>query len=120
MPRSSDNPKATTRGITAAYDANELGDVPLAAQLMGSNTELLAAAAHRLMTVNKAPRIDLNCGRCPSAAALDIKTAAAGMLMVIKQLLLCAGVCCLASAHSLLYGCHMNCIHELTCSTGLF
>eukprot|EP00878_Enallax_costatus_P044806 GHUV01053560.1.p1 GENE.GHUV01053560.1~~GHUV01053560.1.p1 ORF type:complete len:417 (+),score=114.48 GHUV01053560.1:509-1759(+) len=65
VPGHSDNPRATTRGITASYDANELGEVPLAAQLMGSNIDLLAAAAERLVTVKGAPRIDLNCG-CPA------------------------------------------------------
>jgi tRNA-dihydrouridine synthase C len=64
VPRSSDHPAATTRGICSAYDACELGDVPLAAQLMGSNTQLLAAAAERLVHVKGAPRIDLNCGGC--------------------------------------------------------
>jgi tRNA-dihydrouridine synthase C len=62
VPRNSDKPSATTRGICAAYDAHELGDVPLAAQLMGSNVQLLAAAAERLVHVKGAPRIDLNCG----------------------------------------------------------
>eukprot|EP00882_Tetradesmus_deserticola_P020964 GHRQ01022657.1.p1 GENE.GHRQ01022657.1~~GHRQ01022657.1.p1 ORF type:complete len:174 (+),score=24.23 GHRQ01022657.1:226-747(+) len=62
VPRHSDRPAATTRGICAAYDACELGEVPLAAQLMGSNLQLLAAAAERLVHVKGAPRIDLNCG----------------------------------------------------------
>uniref|UniRef100_A0A383VKB7 tRNA-dihydrouridine(47) synthase [NAD(P)(+)] n=1 Tax=Tetradesmus obliquus TaxID=3088 RepID=A0A383VKB7_TETOB len=65
VPGRSDKPSATTRGICAAYDAFELGDVPLAAQLMGSNVQLLAAAAERLVHVKGAPRIDLNCG-CPA------------------------------------------------------
>jgi hypothetical protein len=50
------------RGITARYDAAELGSTPLAAQLMGSNAELLAAAAVHLVQHKQAPRIDLNCG----------------------------------------------------------
>ncbi|WIA38597.1 hypothetical protein OEZ86_001907 [Tetradesmus obliquus] len=65
VPGRSDKPSATTRGICAAYDVFELGDVPLAAQLMGSNVQLLAAAAERLVHVKGAPRIDLNCG-CPA------------------------------------------------------
>lgn len=63
VPGHSDNPRATTRGLTASYHADELGDIPLAAQLMGSNTDLLAAAAARLVAVKGAPRIDLNCGQ---------------------------------------------------------
>eukprot|EP00775_Hariotina_reticulata_P008789 gene8789-8967_t len=66
VPRHSDHPLPTIKGITAAYDCLELQDVPLAAQLMGSNPELLALAAVRLVTEKGAPRIDLNCG-CPAS-----------------------------------------------------
>jgi tRNA-dihydrouridine synthase C len=62
VPAKSENPAATVRGITAEYDSDELGQVPLAAQLMGSSHELLAAAAVHLVNVKGAPRIDLNCG----------------------------------------------------------
>jgi hypothetical protein len=48
-----------------SYDPQELGPVPLAAQVMGSNRELLAATAARLVHVLGAPRLDLNCG-CPA------------------------------------------------------
>lgn len=71
MPRHSDHPLPTIKGITAAYDCCELQDVPLAAQLMGSCPDLLALAAARLVTVNGAPRIDLNCGGCVTAAVTD-------------------------------------------------
>lgn len=68
MPRHSHHPLPTIKGITAAYNCRELQDVPLAAQLMGSNPELLALAAVRLVTEKGAPRIDLNCGKCAPAA----------------------------------------------------
>ncbi len=48
-----------------SYDCNELGAVPLAAQVMGANKELLAATASRLVHALGAPRLDLNCG-CPA------------------------------------------------------
>lgn len=62
VPAKSEHPSATVRGLTADYAAQELGSVPLAAQLMGSSTQLLAAAARHLVDVKGAPRIDLNCG----------------------------------------------------------
>lgn len=67
VPAHSERPFATIRGITAGYSADELGSVPLAAQLMGSSKELLAAAAVHLVEVKKAPRIDLNCGELKHA-----------------------------------------------------
>jgi tRNA-dihydrouridine synthase C len=62
VPARSDHPLATVKGLTAEYSASELSPVPLAAQLMGSSTELLAAAAKHLVEAKGAPRIDLNCG----------------------------------------------------------
>jgi tRNA-dihydrouridine synthase C len=62
VPARSERPAATVRGLTAHYRADELAPVPLAAQLMGSSTELLAAAAKHLVESKRAPRIDLNCG----------------------------------------------------------
>lgn len=50
--------------LAKVYEAEELGAIPLAAQLMGSDPELMAAMA-RQMQKRGAPRIDLNCG-CPS------------------------------------------------------
>jgi nifR3 family TIM-barrel protein len=50
--------------LSKVYDPNELTPVPLAAQIMGSDTELMAAMAVSLMNKG-APRIDVNCG-CPS------------------------------------------------------
>ncbi len=50
--------------LARAYEVNETQPIPLAAQLMGSDPELMAAMA---LEIEKrgAPRIDLNCG-CPS------------------------------------------------------
>lgn len=67
VPARSEHPAATVRGLTADYRADELGRVPLAAQLMGSSPELLAAAAVHLVNVKGAPRIDLNCGELTHA-----------------------------------------------------
>lgn len=50
--------------LARAYDALETYPIPLAAQLMGSNPELLATMAQAIEK-RGAPRIDLNCG-CPS------------------------------------------------------
>lgn len=50
--------------LAAKYQAQELAPIPLAAQLMGSEPELMAMMA-REMEHRGAPRIDLNCG-CPS------------------------------------------------------
>lgn len=55
---------AHVKSLSLAYHANELGDVPLAAQLMGSDPELMAAMAVEIEK-RGAKRIDLNCG-CPS------------------------------------------------------
>lgn len=66
VPPHSEHTAACVRGVTARYNAAELGDIPLGAQLMGSNAELLAAAAARLVHVKGAPRVDLNCGAPPA------------------------------------------------------
>ena len=50
--------------LSKAYHAEELAPIPLAAQIMGSDTDLMAAMAQELMR-RGAPRIDVNCG-CPS------------------------------------------------------
>lgn len=50
--------------LATVYDANELAPIPLAAQIMGSEPELIAEMAREL-TRRGAKRIDLNCG-CPS------------------------------------------------------
>jgi len=62
VPAKSSHPAATVRGLTADYQAHELGALPLAAQIMGSSKDLLVAAAAHLVQVKGAPRIDLNCG----------------------------------------------------------
>lgn len=50
--------------LSKVYCADELSPIPLAAQIMGSDTTLMAEMAREL--VNRgAPRIDVNCG-CPS------------------------------------------------------
>jgi nifR3 family TIM-barrel protein len=55
---------AHVQSLAKVYQADEMAPIPLAAQLMGSDPELMAAMA---VEVEKrgAPRIDLNCG-CPS------------------------------------------------------
>ena len=50
--------------LASVYDADELAPIPLAAQIMGSEPELIAEMA-RALTHRGAKRIDLNCG-CPS------------------------------------------------------
>lgn len=50
--------------LATRYQADEIKPIPLAAQLMGSDPNLMADMA-REMEVRGAPRIDLNCG-CPS------------------------------------------------------
>src|SRR3990167_4291093 len=55
---------AHVQSLSKVYFANELAPIPLAAQIMGSDTHLMAAMAQELM-LRGAPRIDVNCG-CPS------------------------------------------------------
>ncbi len=55
---------AHVKSLSKAYTADELTPIPLAAQIMGSDPELMAAMAQELM-LRGAPRIDINCG-CPS------------------------------------------------------
>lgn len=50
--------------LARGYEADELGSIPLAAQIMGSEPELVAEMARELVRLG-AKRIDLNCG-CPS------------------------------------------------------
>jgi nifR3 family TIM-barrel protein len=50
--------------LARIYDPTELGPIPLAAQLMGSDLELMSETAKQLEK-RGAHRIDLNCG-CPS------------------------------------------------------
>ncbi len=50
--------------LSKKYQADELGKIPMAAQLMGSDPELMASMAKE-MERRQAKRIDLNCG-CPS------------------------------------------------------
>jgi tRNA-dihydrouridine synthase C len=64
VPDKANKPSAVVRGVCAPYNAAEL-PVPLGAQIMGSNPELLALAARYLVEVKGAPRVDLNCG-CPA------------------------------------------------------
>ena len=58
--------KAAAKLTSGAYDARELGHLPLAAQLMGSVPEFLGEAARHLAGTLGAHRVDLNCG-CPGA-----------------------------------------------------
>lgn len=55
---------AHIKSLASVYDADELAPFPLAAQIMGSEPELMAAMAEELVA-RRAPRIDVNCG-CPS------------------------------------------------------
>jgi len=55
---------AYVKSLAKQYDANELGNIPLKAQIMGSDPVLMADMAKELIKHN-APCIDLNCG-CPS------------------------------------------------------
>lgn len=55
---------AHVKSLACQYQSDELSPIPLAAQLMGSDPELLASMAQEIEK-RGAPRIDLNCG-CPS------------------------------------------------------
>jgi tRNA-dihydrouridine synthase C len=55
---------AHIKSLAKGYDPNELAPIPLAAQLMGSETDLMAEMAQEI-EAKGAPRIDVNCG-CPS------------------------------------------------------
>lgn len=55
---------AHVKSLAKVYDANETAPIPLAAQLMGSDPDLMADMAREIES-RGAPRIDLNCG-CPS------------------------------------------------------
>jgi tRNA-dihydrouridine synthase C len=55
---------AHVKSLACQYQANEITPIPLAAQIMGSDPDLLAAMAQEIEK-RGAPRIDLNCG-CPS------------------------------------------------------
>jgi nifR3 family TIM-barrel protein len=55
---------AHVASLSRVYCRDELSPLPLAAQIMGSDTELMAAMAQELEK-RGAPRIDVNCG-CPS------------------------------------------------------
>lgn len=55
---------AHVKSLAVQYIADEIAPIPLVAQLMGSDPELMAAMAVE-MQERGAPRIDINCG-CPS------------------------------------------------------
>lgn len=55
---------AHVKSLSKVYVSDELAPIPLAAQIMGSDCDLMAAMAQELM-LRGAPRIDVNCG-CPS------------------------------------------------------
>lgn len=55
---------AHVKSLAKVYDHRELSPIPLAAQIMGADAELMACMAAELER-RGAPRIDLNCG-CPS------------------------------------------------------
>eukprot|EP00798_Chlamydomonas_sp_ICE-L_P031081 gene31081-6207_t len=45
IPNQSDYPERSTRGVTKRYEARELGNIPLGAQIVSANAELLALAS---------------------------------------------------------------------------
>lgn len=55
---------AHVQSLSLAYQDNEMHPIPLVAQLMGSELDLMAAMAQEIEK-RGAPRIDINCG-CPS------------------------------------------------------
>lgn len=55
---------AHVHSLSKVYQADELSPIPLAAQIMGSDPELMGAMAQQLVS-RGAKRIDVNCG-CPS------------------------------------------------------
>jgi nifR3 family TIM-barrel protein len=55
---------AHVKSLARVYEALELAPIPLAAQIMGSDPNLMAEMARELVSLG-APRIDVNCG-CPS------------------------------------------------------
>lgn len=55
---------AHVASLAKVYNSKETSPIPLAAQVMGSDPELMAAMAQELQA-RGAPRLDLNCG-CPS------------------------------------------------------
>src|SRR5688572_10543822 len=55
---------AHVKSLAKVYDPHELSPIPLAAQLMGSDCDLMAEMAQEIER-RGAPRIDINCG-CPS------------------------------------------------------
>lgn len=55
---------AHIKSLAKVYEVDELAPIPLAAQIMGSDPDLMAAMARELECMG-APRIDVNCG-CPS------------------------------------------------------
>lgn len=55
---------AHVKSLSKVYQAHELAPIPLSAQIMGSDPELMGAMAQELVA-RGAPRIDVNCG-CPS------------------------------------------------------
>lgn len=55
---------AHVKSLSRVYEAEELNPIPIAAQIMGSDPELMAGMAQEL-AARGAPRIDVNCG-CPS------------------------------------------------------
>jgi len=55
---------AHVKSLAREYEADELAPIPLAAQIMGSEPDLMGAMAQELAQKG-APRIDVNCG-CPS------------------------------------------------------
>ena len=56
--------QAHVKSLARVYVPDEIAPIPLAAQLMGSEPDLMAEMAQEIQA-RGAPRIDVNCG-CPS------------------------------------------------------
>ena len=64
MPSVAPDPCGIGKGLSRLYSAQELGAMPLGAQIMGSHLAVMQELVPRLLD-SGAPRIDLNCG-CPA------------------------------------------------------
>ena len=65
VPNNTAEPFRFAKGLAKCYNAKELGNVPLAAQIMGNYLPIMEFLVPRLVDQG-APRIDLNCG-CPAS-----------------------------------------------------
>lgn len=78
---------AHVKSLSKVYQADELFPIPLAAQIMGADGDLMAKMAQELV-LKKALRIDINCG-CPSNTVTG-KSAGSSLLKEPNRLYLIA------------------------------